>query len=178
MNQPDSPEFTEILNRLPRWHLLTPGVDVWREGDQFYDWAEYDDWFDCLNDMVGSITGQAVTTCESEEGDAAIGRRPIPEHVRRSEAWWALYNQLATVAPIPRFDQAHSQFIVTLYADHSGDDNPSAVLDVEEESQFNGLRGFNGSSKAYAALKVLGGEQEIIKNLQEGPGAYMRWVLE
>lgn len=32
MNRPDSPEFTEILNRVPRWHTLTPGVDVWREG--------------------------------------------------------------------------------------------------------------------------------------------------
>ena len=26
-------------------------------------------------------------------------------------------------------------------------------------------------------IPCLGGEAEIIKNLQEGPGAYMRWVL-
>jgi len=166
MNQPDSPEFTEILNRLPRWHLLTPGVDVWREGDQFYDWAEYDDWFDCLNDMVGSITGQAVTTCESEEGDAAIGRRPIPEHVRRSEAWWALYNKLATVGPGE----------LAFYFESKEPDYGGLAI-ILFESTFS-HRGFEARSVAELAIPILGGEAEIIKNLQEGPGAYMRWVLE
>lgn len=33
MTHPDSPEFLAILERVPRWHMLTPGVDVWREGD-------------------------------------------------------------------------------------------------------------------------------------------------
>jgi hypothetical protein len=163
MNQPDSPEFTEILNRVPRWHMLTPGDKI-KKGDQGYFRFM---WVDATQGF-----GETIETNEDPM------RRPIPENVRRSEAWWALYNKLTTVAPVPRFDQAHSQFIVTLYADHSGDDNPSVVLDVEEESQFNGLRGFNGSAAAYSAIRALGGEAEIIKNLQEGPGAYMRWILE
>ena len=161
----DSSKFLAILERVPRWHMLTPG-DVLQKGDEYFADGR---WFEEQQGWFGQIIDIRMS--------AFTHRRPIPEHVRRSEAWWALYNQLATVAPIPRFDQAHSQFIVTLYADHSGDDNPSAVLDVEEESQFNGLRGFNGSAEAYSAIRALGGEAEIIKNLQEGPGAYMRWVL-
>ena len=156
----DSKEFTAILSRVPKWHMLTPGKDRWEE-----------------NDKVPGPAGISLNVC-SEDIDAVSdcwSMREIPEHVRRSEAWWALYNRLATVAPIPRFDQAHSQFIVTLYADHSGDDNPSAVLDVEEESQFNGLRGFNGSAEAYSqGSRLRSGDN---KNLQEGPGTYMRWVL-
>lgn len=166
MTHRDSPEFLAILGRVPRWHMLTPGVDVWRENDEYLPSKQNAEWVNAW-EAYGRYGIKEIASVFSSRA-----RRPVPEHVQRSEAWWALYNQLATVAPIPRFDQALSRFIITMY------DVDDVHLDVEEESEIGGLRGFNGSSEAFAAIKALGGEAEIIKNLQEGPGAYMRWVLE
>lgn len=86
----DSHEFTAILNRVPMWHMLTPLVDKWKDGDEYLLVAGFNKkWSPILREQM---YGYPVS-------DETIFRRPIPESVRRSVAWWALYNKLATVAP-------------------------------------------------------------------------------
>ncbi len=99
MNQPDSPEFTEIFNRVPRWHMLTPGVDVWREGDE-EAMAQHSNLADAKElsiidwDLHGYEIGHVL-------GGFAVGRRPIPENVRRSMAWHYLFRKLGSNATNP-----------------------------------------------------------------------------
>jgi len=101
----------------------------------------------------------------------SIARRPIPQDVRESAAWWLLYNTLAEVDPIPKFGQLMARFIITMYGD---DDN---YLDIEPDAEVSGMRSFNGESKAFAAIKALGGDQRIMKELSSGPDPLGRWIL-
>lgn len=150
--------LAEALSMVPTHWPLTPGVDVWQDGDEFFD----------IVDLQWDTIAPPQYT-QKVNGIAA--RRPIPQDVRESAAWWLLYNTLATVDPIPRFDQLLARFIITTY----GDD--IIELNVEPEAEFSGMRGFDGESKVYASIKALGGEQRIIKELSAGPDPLGRWIL-
>lgn len=156
MTHPDSPEFLAILERVPRWHMLThrkkcdscDGTGGFtRDGEN----NEFDDNYEIIE-------------CAECGGVGTIQERmKIPEHVRRSEAWWALYNQLATRPAWARFelDLQDKTWPLSIYA--------STII--------TGIRGFSSGDEIESSIPILGGETEIIKNLQEGPGAYVRWVL-
>lgn len=161
MTHPDSPEFLAILERVPRWHMLTPGVDVWREGDEVGNY---------INHEIGT-EWEAIEN-SAFYGDKIVGlsRRPVPEHVRRSEAWWALYNQLATVTP------NEYRFSLDLWYGRAIAPNVHGRNTLDAANFGYGC--FETREAALAAIPILGGEAEIIKNLEEGPGAYMRWILE
>ena len=159
MTQSDSPEFLAILERVPRWHMLTPGEQI-KDGDKIWQ----------PGDQVSGVWRKviAIGTVNSRPF-----RRHIPEHVRRSEAWWALYNQLATIKPDKRgWLMGHDRMIP------ERTETPDAFEVFAHVVLVNyGLPKFTDDLDWRDAIDILGGEAEIIKNLQEGPGAYMRWVL-
>lgn len=145
MNQPDSPEFTEILNRVPRWHMLTPGADVWWDGDEILG-AKYTDtqepaWIT----PTQSVIGKAITT-------SLPCRRPIPENVRRSEAWFQL------LADVCREHSGNPDYTLVLYAC------------LSQGATISGIFGPDLAGK-------LGTDDDCEQFMEEGPGAYMRWIL-
>lgn len=157
MTHPDSPEFLAILERVPRWHMLTPDDKI-QDGDYKIEAGNIGQGQEVFMDKIH--------WAESPENLPFVFRT-IPEHVRRSEAWWALYNQLATVAPN---GEGFAMYI------------NSYGLALDTSMKCHGIRKFEISDSDrelfQERISILGGEAEIIKNLQEGPGAYMRWVLE
>lgn len=155
----------EALLMVPTHWLLTPGVDVWQDGDEVLD-CDYD-----KNGLAIPLFVRGSLALGTYLRPDDIGRRPIPQDVRESAAWWLLYNTLATVDPIPRFEQLLARFIITTY----GDD--IIELNVEPEAEFSGMRGFDGESKVYASIKALGGEKRVIKELSAGPDPLGRWIL-
>lgn len=73
--------------------MLTPGVDVWRDGDEslengyaFDSGADFEPHPYPKGHIVGGFN---------------IGRRPIPENVRRSMAWHHLFRKLGSNATNP-----------------------------------------------------------------------------
>jgi len=85
----DSKEFLEILEQMPKWFYLTPGLDKWRNGDQAWTISNSMDslkWRDMPSQNFNKII-------EDESILQLIGRRPIPESIRRSQAFWVLYAQ-------------------------------------------------------------------------------------
>lgn len=145
----DSPEFLEILAKVPRWHMLDPEVDLYKDMDEYLDiqrWHEVSD----------TYAGKPIPK-------GSVIRRPIPENVRRSMAWWSLYNQLSVECSGGDFGWLFS-----------GVDSSVAVFPATVSF---GLRKFSTRETAKSAIPILGGDEEIIRNLQDGPGAYMRWVL-
>lgn len=154
--------LAEALSVVPTHWLLIPGVDVPRKGGDEIRVESRREWLP-VEDMLWDF--------ERAYEHGVIARRSIPQDVRESAAWWLLYNTLAEVDPIPKFDQLMARFIITMYGD---DDNH---LDIEPEAEVSGMRSFNGESKAFAAIKALGGEQRIIKELSAGPDPLGRWVL-
>lgn len=157
----------EALAMVPTHWMLSSRRDKWQKGDQYFAHnLPFDDSDDNWVD-VGPYHIESIEVVMPDE----LGRRPIPQDVRESAAWWLLYNTLATVDPIPRFDQLLARFIITTY----GDD--IIELNVEPEAEFSGMRGFDGESKVYASIKALGGEQRIIKELSAGPDSLGRWIL-
>jgi hypothetical protein len=152
----DSKQFTEILNKVPRWRYLTPGDKINRDTDQYIELGvKYDDWAD-------ANLADGDDACDYPSSNTIV-RRPIPESVRRSMAWWALYNQLATVS---QKSPAYRLFVTS---------ENKVNLGFESTSHLRGIAGVY--SNALKLFPILGGEQEIIKNLSEGDGAYMRWAL-
>jgi hypothetical protein len=140
MNQPDSPEFTEILNRVPRWHMLTPGVDVWRKGDEYTYYLAYGKY----EKVKPAYVGKKV--------DSSFGRRPIPENVRRSEAWFQL------LADVCREHSGNPDYTLVLYAC------------LSQGATISGIFGPDLAGK-------LGTDDDCEQFMEEGPGAYMRWIL-
>ena len=105
----------QIKDSLPKYRLLTPGMDVWREGDEY-----------CLTETVklakpgwqkigsGAVGLELPTKdCEMHGGwfivETVIGigvriasdyvaRRPIPDEVLENQAFWILLHRLS---PMP-----------------------------------------------------------------------------
>jgi hypothetical protein len=151
MNQPDSPEFTEILNRVPRWHMLTPGEKLNRDTDEYIEhYAGEKDFHSCKN-------MDSDSACDYAD-DVALFRRPIPETIRRSMAWWSLAEQVLGEKRLYRY---YGEFVcdtASPFESTTGWDDHSGITRME--------------------CKRLGGEQEILNNLKRGPESYMRWILK
>lgn len=161
--------MTEALSLVPEYWPLVPGVDKWRDGDEYFTRNDASGWRKFEHNswqMLGEIGGTI---------SHPVARRAIPQSVREAEARWILYSALAAVAPLAEWDKLPAQFILTVYG---CTDEGDVHLDIESEPQFNGLRSFDGQEAAYKAIKVLGGEQAVIQMLTEGPGALWRWVAE
>ena len=133
----------QIKDSLPKYRYLTPGVDVWREGDEYF--SKYDgDWIKAVH-MSTKILCEMGTLVSYR----AV-RRPIPDEVLENQAFWVLYNKLATVDP--------NLSLVTLK-----NDKP------EEYAVW--------SKFPAKAIPLLGGEQNIIKQLSAGD-LYNKWLGE
>lgn len=153
----DSPAFLERLAKVPAHVMLTPGVQL-REGDEFFAdllWhPEQAGWW-----------GKVI----DERMDGFPHRRRIPEHIRRSAAWWGLYNSLATVAPNEHgtliiYEDAHDRLDII----HGGTIKFKAGIKYAGQGAVNGLRKFRTVRDAMNAVPILGGEENIIKHLSEG----------
>lgn len=133
----DSPEFLEILEKVPKWHMLTPGKDKWRE-----------------NDKVPGAANIILAVCDEDIGSVSDcwSMREIPENVRRSMAWFALFHQLCAGAEQSFLGIMSDWWTYTNRADRLLSFHPDWI-------------------------EVLGGVDTIDTNLQDGPGAYMKWVL-
>jgi hypothetical protein len=83
-----------------------------------------------------------------------IGLRPAPEPIRRSAAWWALYNSLATIAP-----RGHGFIYASI-----GED----ALSINGPTYLAGIRKFNHRKLAESAIPILGGAETITHYLSEG----------
>ena len=78
----------------------------------------------------------------------------VPEHIRRSAAWWGLYNSLATVAP-----NEHGYLLTPKFG----------YLLATRVSDCLGIRKFTSEGTAAHAVPILGGEETIIRYFSEGP---------
>lgn len=164
MTPSDSPEFLAILERVPRWHMLTADKDKWIEGDEYWH-RDFGGWVAENNDQKFMVDVNLTWPA----------RRPIPEHVRRSEAWWALLHKICQVS-------VSLGPLMDVISDWCWYQDQLAAAEIKHgpklaplhAKQFRNtlFKNFHDKEKL-----ILGGEVEIIKNLQEGPGAYMRWVL-
>lgn len=73
----------EALALVPTYWPLAPGMDKWKEGDEYrliggdLGWRPGD-----YTDLTGAISGKYEA------------RRPIPQSVREAEARWILYKEL------------------------------------------------------------------------------------
>jgi len=148
--------MTEALSLVPEYWPLVPGVDKWREGDQFFSsgirWAAVS-----VPHWIGQDVGE---NC----------RRPIPQSVRDAEARWVLYQALADGAP-----QEYGYCFLLL---PDIEDDGSLSIAIGEVQYGGSSRTFSLKEKAKKAYDRLGGEQAVIQILTEGPGALWRWVAE
>lgn len=140
----------QIKDSLPKYRLLTPGVDVWRDGDEFFDIV------DLKFDTIAPVQFRQLV-------NGITGRRPIPDEVIDNQAFWVLYNKLATA---PRH-LATFELSMGLKG-----------IEVHYERLFkNGAPGFKTALLAEKAIPLLGGEQNIIKHLSAGD-LYSKWLGE
>lgn len=142
MTHPDSPEFLAILERVPRWHMLTPDDKI-QDGDYKIEAGNVGQGQELFMDKIHWA---------ENTGDLPFVFRPIPEHVRRSEAWFQLLSDVCR--------------------EHSGNPDYSTVLYacIQQGATISGI--FSPD-----LAKKLGTDDECEKFIEEGPGAYMRWVL-
>ncbi len=160
----DSPEFLEKLAKVPTHVMLTPRVHRWRESDEWlfdetYSATRDPGWGLLSSDGMNLRDGDPPTNIGSYV--YGVARRPIPENVRRSAAWWALYNSLATVAP----DHLGIAYLYCLINRVSG---ISLTIDFENRMR-HGIRKFESFEKCRDSIPILGGEETIIHFLSEGP---------
>jgi hypothetical protein len=146
----------QIKDSLPKYRYLTPGVDVWREGDEVVDLYQDED---ITREFWNKKSPLPIGTFLRP---MAIGRRPIPDEVLENQAFWVLYNKLATVAPdnkgyimLPKFGGVVASRVVDTF----------------------GLYKFISEPSIANAIPLLGGEQNIIKHLSIGD-AYSVWLGE
>lgn len=154
----DSPAFLERLAKVPSHVMLTPGVHLYKNGDEWIDGALK--WGPVNEDNIGRVINVTFQP---------IVRRSIPEHIRRSAAWWGLYTSLATVAPdahgtIIVYEDAHERLDII----HGGTIKFKAGIKYQGQGATNGLRKFQTVRDAMNAVPILGGEETIIKHLSEG----------
>ena len=157
MSETKNMTLQQIKDSLPKYRYLTPGVDVWREGDEYF--SKYDgDWIKAVH-MSTKILCEMGTLVSYR----AV-RRPIPDEVLENQAFWVLYNKLATVAPNGEgFDVCYHKLL--------------AVYDLSTGNGMNGKRLFESQDAYHKAIPLLGGEQNIIKHLSAGD-LYSKWLGE
>lgn len=165
--------LAQALTYIPEYILLVPGVDKWKEGDEWlFTQVDPDirdkqhDWRKIRPLNVGASVGNL---------DAA--RRPIPLSIREAEARWLLYNSLATVPARLELDRwEYSLGTDGFLTAHMNEG--FGFPEGEGEAELCGLRGFESKKAAMDAVLLFGGEQAVIQMLIEGQGALMRWIVE
>lgn len=151
----------EIKAALPKYIYLKPGVHKWREGDDYF--SKYEGWTPAIH-MSTKLLCEFGTTISYP----AV-RRPIPDEVLENQAFWVLYNRLATVAP------ASDELGVTFYISRNA--LREEILRITLLHADLNTRRFLTSLEARKAIPLLGGEQNIIKHLSAGD-LYSVWIGE
>ncbi len=150
--------FDKALLLVPEYIILQPGIDVWKDDDQFFHTGRREWW---IADPNGEIVEE-------------LGRRPIPESIRYSEARWLMYNSMAIVDPI------NPGWIFALEAEYDEEGYVVAGHRFKRSDLNFGMRKFASKEAAEAALTVFNtyknGQSDLIAMLSEGPGALMRWI--
>ena len=144
----DSRAFLERLAKVPTHVMLTPGVHLWRDNDYEIQVGNIGQGRELFHDIAHPTQFGKII-----ESDSAY--RPVPEHIRRSAAWWGLYNSLATSNAGARFE----------YDPHDKAWPLSTYLD----SIVRGVKGFGSREALKKYIPILGGEKTIIHYLSEGP---------
>lgn len=150
----------QIKDSLPKYRYLTPGVDVWQEGDECWV-IKIEKWCEVTTIFMGKIIEHECV------------RRPIPSKVLENQAFWVLYNKLATVLNGDGYIFATKNLVA-----------PKGKYDTENLrivssgwfGQFDGYK-FKRALDAGHAISLLGGEQNIIKHLSAGD-LYSKWLGE
>lgn len=104
-------------------------------------------------------------------GGFTHARRPIPQDVRESAAWWLLYNTLATVSP-------ESDGVTLQVSDDPREKwMPLSLWKHYATKTSTGMRKFENNVEADKCIVALGGEHRIIKELSIGTDPLGRWIL-
>lgn len=159
--------MTEALSLVPEYWPLVPGVDKWKEGDEYlYSWHEEgDNWYDVRYEWKKyepedlHLSGPFSVTSN-------YARRPIPQSIREAEARWILY--MALTEP---------SLGGTGYVFNFCGEEGREWFDIIFTDAMGG-RMFKDKDAAREAVALLGSHTEIIQMLTEGPGALWRWVAE
>jgi hypothetical protein len=156
-----TPEQKAIYDKLPEYIMLKAGVDRWRENDEYAIMSGKKlHWLKIDNDSLGEYVD-----IEYED----IARRPIPSHIREAQAWWILYNQLATVDPYSR-EGVIFAFIIS-------PNTPNRFfLEVIKSRSLRGIRKFPNEEAAKNAIPILGGEGKISEMFSTGSGVFEKWL--
>lgn len=150
--------FEDALSLVPEYWPLVPGMDTWKEGDEYYDDGIRSNGWYVVHDYNVSHLGSVVDSYD-------IGRRPIPKDVALSEARWILYNALTKSVHTPGF--------VPEILPHSS----NTVLAFEPKN-LDGRRVFETREEVYEFSDLIGGQETMGQMLTEGPGALWRWVKD
>lgn len=149
--------LSEIKAALPKYIWLQAEKDIWQEGDECLP-EKIDAWHPVTRPLIGTLV---MVLC---------ARRPIPDEVLDNQAFWVLYNRLATVAP------ASDELGVTFYISRNA--LREEILRITLLHADLNTRRFLTSLEARKAIPLLGGEQNIIKYLSTGPNPFENWLLE
>lgn len=137
-------ELELALSIAPEHIALRAEWIPYTKGDQYY--ADYHDgtlpeWEDIPEELYGLSDCWYVT------------RRPVPEEIRRSMAWWSAFHKLSTV---DRWDP------------------PKISRDRIDTWR---VKTFEHVELSDAAVEILGGKEEVEKNLAQGPHLFMEWYM-
>lgn len=141
--------IAEALSLVPEFWPLVPGVDKWREGDEYF--SRHEGWL-FVHHMSYKILCEIGAIVRHE-----AARRPIPQSVREVEAFWILFKEL-------RFEYYPSSQ-VKVFSARSQDNGVLICTDCAW-----GLFPTD--------ITKLGGVEKINQTLIEGHGALWRWVAE
>jgi hypothetical protein len=155
-----TPEQKAIYDKLPEYIMLKAEVDKWRENDEYVVPISGGDlsWIKIDSHLIGKSIEIYYTS-----------RRPIPSEIREAQAWWILYNQLATVNPYSR-EGVIFAFIIS-------PNTPNRFfLEVIKSRSLRGIRKFPNEEAAKNAIPILGGEGKISEMFSTGSGVFEKWL--
>lgn len=164
----------EALSMVPTHWPLSSRRDKWQKGDQYFAHnLPFDDSDDNWVD-VGPYHIESIEVVMPDE----LGRRPIPQDVRESAAWWLLYNSLAKVDPdaygtLLVYNEEHEYIDVLHGAEKI---KVKSGITYKGCRETNGLRKFATVREAIDAVHKLGGVERIKKELSAGADPLGRWV--
>lgn len=161
----------DTLKLIPEyWPLvpLVPGVDKWKEEDEFYlgtYWAICKFKLDKFTyagkkEFVRLFRGEWGWTdlIKNEKVNVDVARRPIPLEIQTQEARWILATEL-----LDRRDISALEWL---------------LLRRTAESKSRYVEKEMGHAGHGEILKRLGGADAAVEMLTLGPGALWRWIAE
>lgn len=162
----------QIKDSLPAYLWLQTEQDIWREGDESYGYeygvSDVDqgepDWYKVTPRWFGKTVS------------SYIARRPIPDEVLESQAFfcmWAIVANVPARLDLDRWElHMHNGGLTASF--NEGFSYRERQIGEYELHQRNG---FESEAKALEAIPLLGGEQNIIKHLSQGD-LYSVWSGE